>query len=94
VACQGPATVRCDGRLTLLGRARHRGKVGLGGRSIHLRGGRRHTISMGLDARGRALLKAARRLHVRLAITQGKRSVLNRRYTLREPRPRRPHKVP
>jgi hypothetical protein len=94
VACKGPTAVRCDGRLTLLGKGRHRRKVGLGGRDIHLRGGHRHTITMGLDARGRTLLKAAQALHVRMAITQGKRSVLNRRYTLREPRLRRRHKVP
>jgi hypothetical protein len=44
---------------------------------------------MRLDARGRKLLKAAHTLRVRMAITQGKRSVLNRRYTLRQPGSRR-----
>jgi hypothetical protein len=93
LACKGPATVRCDGRVTLLGRGRHRRKVGLGGRNVHLRGGRSHTIIMGLDARGRGLLRAAHHLRVRMAITQGKRSVLNRRYALQLPRPRHRHAI-
>jgi hypothetical protein len=91
VSCKGTAAVRCAGRLTLLtmtGKGRHRHKVGVGGRNINLKGGRSLTITMGLDARGRKLLKAAHTLHVRMAITQGKRSVLNRHYTLRQPRPR------
>ena len=81
--------MRCAGRLTLLtmtGKGRHRHKVGVGGRNINLKGRRSLTITMGLDARGRKLLKAAHTLHVRMAITQGKRSVLNRQYTLRQPR--------
>ena len=60
----------------------------MGGRNINLKGRRSLTITMGLDARGRKLLKAAHTLRVRMAITQGKRSVLNRLYTLRQPRPR------
>ncbi len=88
VACRGPAVTRCAGRLTLLiqtGKGRHRRKVGVGGLAIKLRGGHSVTITMGLDARGRKLLTAAHRLRVRMAITQGKRSVLNRQYTLRHP---------
>ncbi|HEY1568991.1 MAG TPA: hypothetical protein VGF68_18335, partial [Solirubrobacteraceae bacterium] len=88
VACKGAAVTRCAGRLTLLietGKGKHRHKVGLGGHKINLRGGRRATITIGLDARGRKLLKAARSLRVRMAITQGKRSVLDRRFTLRQP---------
>jgi hypothetical protein len=91
VTCQGPTVDRCAGRLTLLtltGKGRHRHKVGVGGRTINLRGGRSLTITKGLDARGRKLLKAARTMRVRMAITQGKRSVLNHRYKLRQPRPR------
>ena len=91
VACKGTSAVRCAGRLTLLtltGKGRHRHKVGVGGRRINLRGRRSLTITMGPDARGRKLLKAAGSLRVRMAITQGKRSVLNHQYTLRRPRPR------
>jgi hypothetical protein len=91
VACQGPTVDRCAGRLTLLtltGRGRHRHKLGVGGRTINLRGGRHLTITKELDARGRKLLRAAGTMHVRMVITQGKRSVLDHRYTLREP-PRR-----
>ena len=57
----------------------------MGGLAIKLRGGRTHTITEGLDARGRRLLKADHTLRVRMAITQGKRSVLNRLYRLRQP---------
>ncbi|MFL5861587.1 MAG: hypothetical protein ACJ780_12505, partial [Solirubrobacteraceae bacterium] len=92
VACRGPLNVVCTGRLTLLtqiGRRRHRRKVGLGGVAIKLRGGRTRTITAGLDPRGRRLLKVDRRLRVRLAITQGKRSVLNRLYVLRRAAPHR-----
>jgi hypothetical protein len=92
VECRGPAVDRCSGRLTLLtqtGKGRHKRKVGVGGRAINLRGGRSTRITMGLDARGRKLLKAARTLRVRMAITQGKHSVINRLYRLRQPPPRR-----
>jgi hypothetical protein len=90
VTCKGTPAVRCTGRLTLLtlsGKGRHRHKIGLGRRNIKLRGGHSLKITMGLDARGRKLLKAAHTLRVRMAITQGKRSVFNRQYTLRPPRP-------
>jgi hypothetical protein len=95
VTCKGAPATRCSGRLTLLtmtGKGRHRHKIGLGGRNIQLRGGRGLTITMGLDARGRKLLKAAHRLRVRMGITQGKRSVLNRQFTVKEPPPRKPAK--
>jgi hypothetical protein len=95
VACRGTASVRCSGRLTLLtltGTGRRRRKVGLGGRNIRLRGGRSHRITMGVDARGRKLLQTQRTLHVRMAITQGKRSVLNRRFTLHQPASHHRHK--
>ena len=95
VACRGPVNLNCTGRLTLLiqtGKGRHRRKVGVGGLAIKLRGGRTHTITKGLDARGRRLLKADRTLRVRMAITQGKRSVLNRLYRLHQPVAR--HKKP
>ena len=57
----------------------------MGGRNIKLRGGRSVTITMGLDARGRKLLDAAPSVVVRMAITQGKRSVFDRRFTLHHP---------
>ncbi|HYZ82569.1 MAG TPA: hypothetical protein VE571_14940, partial [Solirubrobacteraceae bacterium] len=95
VACRGPVNGTCAGRLTLLtqtGKGRRRHKVGVGGVAIKLRGGRTRTITKGLDGRGRRLLRASHTLRVRMAITQGKRSVLNHRYTLRQPRPRKPRK--
>jgi hypothetical protein len=88
VACRGPVNVDCTGRLTLLtqtGKGRHRRKVGVGGLAIKLRGGRTKIITKGMDARGRRLLKGAHTLRVRMAITQGKRSVFNRQYRLRQP---------
>ncbi|HEY1566675.1 MAG TPA: hypothetical protein VGF68_06635, partial [Solirubrobacteraceae bacterium] len=94
VACKGAAVTRCAGRLTLItmtGAGRHRHKVGVGGRAIKLRGGRALTITMALDARGRKLLRAAHTVAVRMAITQGKRSVFDRRFTLRHPASRRRH---
>ena len=68
----------------------------MGGRKINLGGGRRLTITIGLDPRGRKLLKAAHSLRVRMAITQGKRSVLDRKFTLRQPpaKHKRKHKKP
>jgi hypothetical protein len=94
VACKGAAVTRCAGRLTLItmtGAGRHRHKVGVGGRAIKLRGGRALTITMALDARGHKLLRAAHTVAVRMAITQGKRSVFDRRFTLRHPASRRRH---
>jgi len=88
VACRGPVNVTCTGRLTLLtqvGKGRHRRKIGVGGVAVKLKGGRTKSVTKGLDGRGRRLLKASHSLRVRLVITQGKRGVLNRQYTLRQP---------
>lgn len=88
LACRCPIDVRCTGHLTLLAQAgagHHKRKTGVGGRAIKLRGGRTQRITMRLDARGRRLLKTASTLRVRMAVTQGKRGVLNHRCTLREP---------
>ena len=84
--------MRCAGRLTLLtmtGKGRHRHKVGVGGRNIKLKGGREPQRSRwGSTPAGASCSRRRTRWRVRMAITQGKRSVLNRQYTLRQPRPR------
>ena len=63
------------------GRDRHAERVG--GRSLRLRGGRSHSVSLQLDGRGRRLLKTDHHFRLLLVITQGKRVVLHRRFELR-----------